>query len=190
MPKGTPTIQPAKTVEYETPKELFDQSWDEVGGFDMDPFCRPHHYTARKVIENGGTICVPVGGIPDSLQDSPARPRILEDGLAHPWSGKVWLQPPYGPFLREAVPYAVNQLECGNAELVMALLPSKTEVRWFQEYVVQRAQTQRGPFPANYHVVLHQHPLVVAVRFLKGRLHFGGGDGPARVGSIIVVWRT
>lgn len=178
--KGLPTIQPAKTVEYETPKDFFDEQWEEVGGFDMDPFCRPHHYTARKIRKAGGTICVP--------DDGPVRDtnHIKVDGLARPWHGKVWMNPPYGLFLRKAVAKAVSEVECGNVELVRALLPAKTEVRWWQEYILREAH-QPGPGTG---WLFDGHPLCRSVRFLKGRLHFGRGDGgPARVGNVLVVWR-
>lgn len=185
---GLPTIQPAKSVEYTTPEDLFDQWWEEVGGFDMDPFCRAHHHTARRVLENGGTICIPPEGV------GYRNPQIEVNGLAHPWHGKVFMNPPYGPFLRQCIPYAVHQVECGNAELVMALLPTKTEVRWFQEYVLQRVRfgqrrVRKHGMATHREWTARTHDLVADVRFLGGRLYFGGGEGPARVGNVLVVWR-
>lgn len=178
---GLPTIQPAKTAEYETPKDLFDQWWKEVGGFTFDPFCRPHHHSAIRVIRNKGTICVPPG-----VFESGGK-HIKIDGYAHPWHGKVWMNPEYGPSLRRSIPKAVSEVECGNAELVMALLPAKTEVRWFQDYIIRSVKTRRSG--RSYHVVVDQHPLVAEVRFLRGRIQFGGGEASARVGNVLVVWK-
>ena len=108
-PKGTPTIQPAKGVEYETPRDLFDQLWREFGGFDLDPCCRLEHYTAKRVLNNGGMIYVP--------PDTHSKPyRMLVDGLAHPWNADaVFCNPPYGPALRQWIPKAVAEVEIGNA---------------------------------------------------------------------------
>jgi hypothetical protein len=191
MPKGTPTIQPAKTVEYETPRDLFDKLWDEVGGFDLDPCCRPGQYTAIRTWEDGGAIMVPTETDKELWGDGDNR--VLVDGLTRPWYGKVYMNPLYGPALRQWVPKAVHEVKCGNAELVMALLPAKTEVRWWQEYVLHHlilTPILRLPGGAIKDATTHSHPLVREVRFIKGRLKFGGADGgPARVGNVIVVWR-
>jgi len=195
-PKGTPTIQPAKGVEYETPRDLFDQLWREFGGFDLDPCCRLEHYTAKRVLNNGGMIYVP--------PDTHSKPyRMLVDGLAHPWNADaVFCNPPYGPALRQWIPKAVAEVEIGNARVVVALVPAKTEVRWWQQYVIKEALPRRGaslpiplsikgeaPDPPRIPGWIVGHPLVDEVRFLPGRLKFGGGDGPARVGNVLVVWR-
>lgn len=190
--EGTPTIQPAKTVEYETPRDLFDKLWKEAGGFDLDPCCRPEHYTAGRVLENGGSIYVPV--VEDYSALLARRQRIQRDGLAHPWHGKVWMNPPYGNALRLWVPKAVSEVECDNAKEVWALLPSKTEVRWWQEYLMEGARFEEGHAigqtwePPGWHVQ-YKRSVLKEVRFLPGRLHFGGGEGPARVGNVLVVWR-
>lgn len=192
MPEGIPTIQPAKTTEYTTPRDLFDKLWDEVGGFDLDPCCWPDHYTAQRVLENGGMIYVPpelAPPIPRGRLHVPADRRFDYDGLAQSWHGRAaFMNPPYGPALRQWVPKAVDEVERGNIGLVMALLPAKTEVQWWQNYVITR--TRREPGNLSGYTYSEKHPLVADVRFIKGRLSFGGGDGgPARVGNVIVVWR-
>lgn len=192
---GVPTIQPAKSVEYQTPRDLFDELWEEHGGFDLDPCCRPEHYTAQRVLTWGaGRICVPHGTeVAPAIQG----PQVRADGLAQQWvnaasqPAKVYLNPPYGNALKLWVPKAVHEVECGNAELVVALLPSKTDVKWWAEYVLtgvhrhsndnEPGSLQPGAFWGHY--LLHQ------VRFIKGRLKFAGEEGPARHGSVIVVWR-
>lgn len=210
-PKGVPTIQPAKSVEYETPRSLFDELWNEFGGFDLDPCCRPEHYTAQRVLENGGEIMIP----PPPNEVDPNLPtisgpahaphggqHIYYDGLKMSWLGKVWLQPPYGNALKLWIPKAVEEVKCGNAELVVALLPSKTDVKWWAEYVLTYALYQTNsldPYGGQHIYLINgelarsfqaaAHPLLAELRFIKGRLKFAGEDGPARHGSVIVVWR-
>ena len=57
-PKGTPTIQPAKGVEYETPRDLFDQLWREFGGFDLDPASLDELAAADASCEHGEGLSI------------------------------------------------------------------------------------------------------------------------------------
>lgn len=186
-PLGQSYIQPSQSTEQGTPRDLFDGLWDEVGGFDMDVACTPGHYTARRVLENGGRICVPRSVFYTTPRWLAALPyadpsRVLVDGLAQPWWGKVWLQPPYGLALRKWTAKAVHEVECGHAEMVMALVPTKTDTIWWQEYVLTRAR-----FGWDWTVDAHEQ--TTDVRFIKGRLTFDGYSAPAGHASAIVVWR-
>lgn len=140
----------AESTEWETPPELFDRLWEEFEGFDLDPCCQFTDYTAERVVASGGLAYNPV-----------------VDGLANSWHGKVFMNPPYGPTVKLWVAKAFDEVACGNAELVVALLKATTDVKWWHEYV-------EG---------------IVTPRFIKGRLHFGGQEGPAPFPSVIIVWR-
>lgn len=72
------------------------------------------------------------------------------DGLAQPWFGRVWLNPPFG---REAVKWLRKLVAHGNG---IALVPARTETAMFYECVWNVAD---------------------AVCFLKGRPHFHYVDG-------------
>lgn len=50
---------------------------------------------------------------------------------------------------------------------VVMLLPSRTDTRWFHDYILGKAE----------------------IRFLKGRLKFGNSKNSAPFGSLIAVWR-
>lgn len=67
------------------------------------------------------------------------------DGLSEPWSGRVWLNPPYS---REAVKWLSRLADHGTGT---ALIFARTETAWFVSQVWARA---------------------AAVLFLDGRLHF------------------
>lgn len=168
----------AKSQEWETPRDLFDKLWDEFGGFDLDPCCLPEHYTAQRILNHNGWAFIPVG--------LGAVGHYCPDGLTRDWHGKVYMNPPYGAALRQWVPKAVQEVECGNAELVVALLPSRTDVKWWQEYAISAVKwSDRGGL--NFGV--DGHPLCEAVRFLGKRLKFGGAKDSATFPSAIVVWR-
>jgi site-specific DNA-methyltransferase (adenine-specific) len=90
-----------------------------------------------------------------------------ENGLATlfcSWVGKrVFCNPPYGPGLRD-------WLERGlDADLAVYLIPARTDTRWFHEVVLPRASE---------------------IRFIKGRLKFGGATENAPFPSMIVVFRA
>jgi hypothetical protein len=91
----------AATVEWRTPASLFDR----LGGvtFDLDPASAP-----------GDVV--------------PARSRFdkAADGLAHEWTGHVWLNPPYGP---AGVRFIDRMIAHGDGLL---LLPSRTETAAYQ----------------------------------------------------------
>jgi hypothetical protein len=58
---------------------------------------------------------------------------IENDGLAQPWDGRVWLNPPYG---NETKRWVKRMSEYGNG---IALLFSRTETTWFHDYCWDKA---------------------------------------------------
>lgn len=89
-----------------------------------------------------------------------------QDGLKHEWTGTVWCNPPHGREIGSWVRRAYLSAATGNATVVM-LLPARTDTRWFHEYIYNKAE----------------------VRFLKGRLKFGGCKNAAPFPSMIVIFR-
>lgn len=88
-----------------------------------------------------------------------------QDGLSKPWNGVIWCNPPYGKGVGEWVRKALFA-SIGGATVVM-LLPARTDTRWFHEYIYGKAE----------------------IRFIKGRLKFGGSKNSAPFPSMIVVFR-
>lgn len=75
---------------------------------------------------------------------------IEDNGLAQPWHGRVWCNPPYG---LEAARWLDRLAQHGNG---IALIFARTETRMFFDHVWRRAD---------------------AVLFIEGRLHFHHVDG-------------
>jgi site-specific DNA-methyltransferase (adenine-specific) len=184
MPKGSSYIQAAQSTDQQTPRDLFDALWEAFGGFDLDPCCTPDQYTARKVLKNGGHIHVPpdFGNVAGCEQSQKATGRIHLDGLDQRWYGKAFMNSPYGPALRKWVPKAVHEVECDNAELVVALVPAKTDTQWWQRYVL--AQVTEEGYECDNCLTKPTE-----IRFIRGRLTFEGFPAPAGHASAIVVWR-
>lgn len=87
-----------------------------------------------------------------------------EDGLAQDWRGVCWMNPPYGREIGRWIEKAYKSSLGGVT--VVCLLPSRTDTKWWHEYVM------RGE-----------------VRFLRGRLKFGGSKNSAPFPSAVVIFR-
>ena len=168
---------PSKTVEHETPEEVFHEYHREYR-FTVDPCTRVHHHTAQHILKAGGKIIIP----PDELSMDRNNGYIFIDGLKRNWRGAdgkpgiVWLNPPYGRVLGQWVEKAYKEVQAGNALVVVALLPARTGVKWWQKFVC----TQAG-FNA-------YEGVATKIEFLAGRLTFEGETAPAMFPSVVVIW--
>lgn len=87
------------------------------------------------------------------------------DGLKSDWYGwRCWMNPPYG---REIGNWVKKASEARGG-VVVCLLPSRTDTRWFHDYIYNKAE----------------------IRFIKGRLKFGGHKNSAPFPSMIVIYRS
>lgn len=86
------------------------------------------------------------------------------DGLSLKWDGIVWCNPPYGRNINKWIKKAVNAaLEWAT---VVMLLPARTDTTWFHELIYRRAE----------------------IRFIRGRLKFGGSNNAAPFPSMICIF--
>ena len=134
------TVTSSASDEWPTPQWLVGQYAAEFGPFDTDPAA-----TAQ------------------SAQAS-AFYTIDDDGLSQPWKGRVWMNPPYsnvGAWMAKAR----AEVEAGNAELVVCLVPARVDARWY------RAATARAS----------------VVRVLPQRVKFGGCKDSAPFPSAVIV---
>ncbi len=164
----------AKSTEHETPPDLFDALDQEFGPFTLDPAALPGQYTAEYIVARGGmAYCPPWVTAPTTSW--------REDGLRMKWAGRVFLNPPYGRAMPQWIERAVAMIEDGHSELALALIPSRTDTKMWQKFVV--GQVGQSMSYAN-----NAHYLIKVVRFLPGRLKFGGQTNPAPFPSAVVVW--
>lgn len=131
--------------EWGTPVDVFRRISVAYGPFALDACCRPetakadHFYTRE------------------------------DDGLAQPWHGRVWVNPPYSdpaPWIRKAV----EEVRNGHSDRVVMLLPAAIDTEW-------------------YHTLVVPHADVVPVR---GRIRFIGWQGAAvgspKAGNVIAIF--
>ena len=74
------------------------------------------------------------------------------------------MNPPYGRVINDWMKKAWEEHEKGAT--VVALVPSRTDTKWFHNYAIKGE-----------------------VRFIKGRLKFGGSKDPAPFPNCIVIFR-
>lgn len=85
------------------------------------------------------------------------------DGLSQKWVGVCWMNPPYG---REIGSWMKKAYESSlQGATVVCLVPSRTDTRWWHDFAM------RGE-----------------IRFIKGRLKFGGQTNSAPFPSAIVIF--
>jgi site-specific DNA-methyltransferase (adenine-specific) len=91
-----------------------------------------------------------------------------QDGLKQDWSGEaVFCNPPYGRDVSKWVKKCYEETDTGNCLCAVMLLHARTDTRWFHDYIYHKADE---------------------VRFIKGRLKFGGQKTPAPFPSMVVVF--
>ena len=88
-----------------------------------------------------------------------------EDGRKIKWTGRVFCNPPYSR-IREFLIKGLYHLAEKHCELVVYLIPARTDTAWFHDYC------RKGE-----------------IRFLRGRLRFGGAKHSAPFPSMVVVFR-
>lgn len=145
---GRAYIPQAKRTDWETPPELFDRLAEEFGPFDLDPCGGSDCYVSRQCTNY-----------------------YVADGLDEAWYGRVFVNPPYGRVLRDWVYRGWFEATYGGASLVVALLPARTDTKWWHDYIGAHCEKASE------------------VRFIKGRLRFVGAEASAPFPSTVVVWR-
>lgn len=85
------------------------------------------------------------------------------DGLTMSWKGcRVYCNPPYGRTICDWLAKA------DEAELAVFLLPARTDTKWWHTYAMKADE----------------------IRFLRGRLKFGGSRNSAPFPSVVLVYKN
>ena len=116
--------------DWSTPPAYFAEINARFGPFDLDPCARPETAKAAKFFTKA------------------------DDGLAQPWMGRVFCNPPYS-CPRKWCEKAHAETATGRASIVVMLLPAAVDTNWFHDLVLPFAD----------------------VEFIRGRLRFYGWKG-------------
>jgi phage N-6-adenine-methyltransferase len=153
MPQGTSPAFYVSTGNsslhhgWETPEWLLKILYGVFGTFDLDP-CSPTHKRLETSVQ------------------ATVHYTMTDNGLALPWHGKVFVNPPYGRTLRQWTAKAKMEISNSHAQLVVGLVPARTDTRWWHEDIAGHAK----------------------VFFLRGRLSFGDSNQAAPFPSALAIW--
>ena len=131
--KKNPLGSPSSDPEWYTPPYLIELARSVLGSIDLDP---ASNETAQGWIKAGQYFTK------------------ADDGLAQPWSGRLWCNPPYGSMGQKFLQKAVESYEAGQVTAAILLLGAG------------RSQWRRELFPR-----------CTAICKLHGRISFIDGSG-------------
>jgi phage N-6-adenine-methyltransferase len=121
--------------EWYTPAEYVEAARACLGGIDLDPATSP---LAQDTIRAAHFF----------TRD--------DDGLRHPWPGRIWLNPPYAqPAIARFIEKLLDELATGRAEQAILLTHNYTDTAWFH------AAAERS----------------AAICFTRGRIRFVSATG-------------
>ena len=127
----------------------------------------PEHYTPQGIIDAVVRLLGAIDVDPCSnSHESPSVPALTvytaaDDGLSQFWTGRVYMNPPYGRDVKQWVRKLVESYSYGFVTEAVALLPARTDTQWWQ--------------------LLRDYP----VCFVTGRLRFGGNRNLAPFPSAV-----
>lgn len=125
---------------WATPQDLFDEL-NNRHKFNLDPCATKENAKCKKFFTK------------------------KEDGLKQSWKNKrVFMNPPYG----RGIGSWIKKASEGGAEIVVCLLPARTDTKWFHNYIYNKSK----------------------IEFIKGRLKFGGHQNSAPFPSMIVIFEN
>lgn len=125
---------------WETPKELFNELNKEFN-FDVDLCASDQNHLCDKYFTKDNSC--------------------LDKSL---FLHNIFCNPPYG---RTIYKYVKKCFELSKENLVVMLLPARTDTRWFHEFIYNKSE----------------------IRFIKGRLKFGNAKNSAPFPSMIVIMK-
>ena len=124
---------------WATPQDFFDRCSAEFGPFDLDVCASPENAKCENYFTKD------------------------QDGLSQEWTGRCWMNPPYG---REIGQWMRKALESAmGGATVVCLVPARTDTAWWHDYAAKGT-----------------------VRFLRGRLRFGGSKNSAPFPSALIIF--
>ena len=91
-----------------------------------------------------------------------------QDGLKQVWRGRCWMNPPYGRTIGDWVKKASEAAQAGA--LVVALLPARTDTKWWHQYVLPFAYIEFLPGRLKFGQAVNSAPFPSAIAYYTPRI--------------------
>jgi len=100
----------SESPEWYTPPQIIEAVLQLFGEIDLDPCSNeaPHNVPARQHFTNA------------------------DDGLSKAWSGKIYMNPPYGDEIGKWTEKLRAEYEAGRVSEAIALIPGRIDTAWFR----------------------------------------------------------
>jgi hypothetical protein len=138
-------LMTSASEEWYTPAHIVEMARDVLGVIDLDP-CTSE--VANQTVKAAYVY----------TKD--------DDGLAQDWTGRVYMNPPYGDVIGQWTTKLVDEYNAGNVDEAIALLPGRIDTQWFQP--------------------LFDFPICC----IRGRLKFSGADAATFPSVVIYMGRN
>lgn len=131
----------SQTDEWPTPQKFFEVVNAELAPLELDVCATPENAKCPRYYTKA------------------------DDGLKQTWTGKCWMNPPYGRVIGDWMRKAYESAQAGA--MVVCLVPARTDTAWWHDYAAKGE-----------------------VRFIRGRLKFGDGKNSAPFPSALVILKA
>ena len=138
-----PQLMSSESGEWDTPPHIVEAVRSVLGGIDLDPASSDRA---------------------NSTVRATSYYTKEQDGFLYPWSGRVYMNPPYGREIGSWVETLRAHYRAGHVSEAIALLPARTDTAWWR------------------------HAGTEQVCFLRGRLRFSGARSGAPFPSALVYY--
>lgn len=137
----------------------------QTGMFSSDT---PEWYTPADIIERTVALLGAIDLDPCSNEGSPNVPAAryftaADDGLRQIWSGRVYMNPPYGAVIGDWMTKLRDEHVAGRVPEAIALVPARTDTAWWQDNLSN-----------------------TSICYVRGRLRFSGHENSAPFPSAVV----
>jgi DNA N-6-adenine-methyltransferase (Dam) len=102
-----------------------------MGSSTGDEWYTPQHI-ADLAVATSGDIDLDPCWHPESPIKASTTYTIHDDGLVQHWSGRVWLNPPYGRAVGAWIGRLVDEYHAGRVTEALALIPARVDTEWFR----------------------------------------------------------
>jgi len=179
----------SNSVEHGTPEIVFDRLDRLFGPFNLDVASGLTYHTSDVILARpGGKIITLDGSYEGTESGGVAHDPEENNGLVVPWTGRAFMNHPYGADDWKWVRRAHHSVwKWRTAEIVVAVIPVKTQMYWYHRYV-HSGFVNGWAYGTTRGAARVRHAGAQLLANFLGRARFGGMETSAPFNTAIAVW--